>query len=880
VIALVVTDVQIVTGYASFSFSVSIGVACLMFSFSRSSAVLGLIGVSMLAIATGCGGGNATSGFPKVPVSTQPSAPVGSAPTAVQLTISIPSTTTASSKKRHALYVSSATNSATFTPAGGATTLIALAPASPGCTNNASGRECAVAVSIPSGNNVSYRFATFASTDGSGTPLSIAVASAAIVPNTSNAINITLNAVVSSVAVSVSPATFTVGQAASASVGANVIDAAGKTIVAAPSDLVDANDNPVSLVLASSLPIAALSSTNGSASPITLAYNGAATTATSGTVSLSAVSTANPSLALNAATYTFVTHASYVATVLANHPIAYYRLNDAAGTTMADSSGNSKTGTYVASPQLGGPALLSGDTSAKSVSFAHGYATSSATWTNQAVTAECWIRPTAADVGGGARIMGNGWTDHSGNGFMLWMTSGTIGFNAGWNAPVGTSAVVAGQTYHVVGTYDNATGATLYINGIAVSNVMPGAVPNPQTGDFNGTTYIGVLNAAANGGLTDYFQGAISDCALYDHALTPSDVATHYNAGAAAHVVPVPIPTVAPTMAPPPQTPAPAPITYTSTSACIAHTLYTNDVLPSGEGEFETNGLDRSWWGRLRGNTLGGNQYSGFRTSWGRNQYDTYFGDASDGLPGGHDPFTVAHDTQAPGSPQGVRIDAYPMPADLIGNPQVNGASYYSGVLDTPVNQQYGFFVARVRVPAPAAGMSPAWWMLSNNGMPQGAHGSLNGEWDIQEMFGNDYGSGMNAGNIEWNSGSSSPQNWGGTYAWTAPLSGSPSSDYHDYGALLSAGGATINPNTYGPGGPGDVYGPVNQGVTNFVDGVPLYGHTGGADLTQGVGWKELMAMFQVAPQGSWLGSPVAANFPASYWVQWIRVYRPTTTSC
>ena len=38
----------------------------------------------------------------------------------------------------------------------------------------------------------------------------------------------------------------------------------------------------------------------------------------------------------------------------------------------------------------------------------------------------------------------------------------------------------------------------------------------------------------------------------------------------------------------------------------------------------------------------------------------------------------------------------------------------------------------------------------------------------------------------------------------------------------------------YGPGGPGNVFGPVNTGVTDYVDGVPLYGHTGGHDVTQG----------------------------------------------
>ena len=116
-------------------------------------------------------------------------------------------------------------------------------------------------------------------------------------------------------------------------------------------------------------------------------------------------------------------------------------------------------------------------------------------------------------------------------------------------------------------------------------------------------------------------------------------------------------------------------------------------------------------------------------------------------------------------------------------------------------------------------------------------------------MFGNDLGNGMNAGNILWNSGANKPQNWGGTYNWLPSEATTPSQDYHDYGVLIEPNGAKISSNDYGPGGPGMVYDRWKSGATNYLDGVPLYGHTGGADMTQGVAWKELMAMFQVGPQ-------------------------------
>jgi hypothetical protein len=324
----------------------------------------------------------------------------------------------------------------------------------------------------------------------------------------------------------------------------------------------------------------------------------------------------------------------------------------------------------------------------------------------------------------------------------------------------------------------------------------------------------------------------------------------------------------------------PVTIAYDAKHACVAGRLYSNDVLPAGEGEFETNGLDRAWWGRLRGNTIGGHHYSGFQTSWGRHQYDTYFGDPGDGLPGHHDPFYVGADSAVAGAPRGVRIAAIPMPDDIYGNPSTGGANWYSGVLDTPVNLQYGFFVARVRLPRPLAGMSPAWWMVTNNGTPQGSHGPLNGEWDIQEMFGYDLGNGLNSGTILLNSGASTPQNWGGSYAWPASSPTTPSGGYHDYGALIAPGGAKISPDLDGPGGPGSVAGTPGTGVTDYLDGAALPEHIGGADVTSGVGWKELMAMFQVGATGGWLGTPNPSAFPAFYWVQWIRVYRPTAGTC
>src|SRR2546421_5251345 len=55
---------------------------------------------------------------------------------------------------------------------------------------------------------------------------------------------------------------------------------------------------------------------------------------------------------------------SYRASVLADHPVAYWRLSEATGAVMADASGNGNDGAYAGAVTLGQPGALAsaGDT--------------------------------------------------------------------------------------------------------------------------------------------------------------------------------------------------------------------------------------------------------------------------------------------------------------------------------------------------------------------------------------------------------------------------------------------------------------------------------------------------------------------------------------
>src|SRR5205807_5731550 len=86
-------------------------------------------------------------------------------------------------------------------------------------------------------------------------------------------------------------------------------------------------------------------------------------------------------------------------------------------------------------------------------------------------------------------------------------------------APSGT--VVAGQTYHVVGTYDGTT-RRLYVNG---AEVATGALTGAATATTNP-----LYMASWNGG-AEVLKGTIDEVAVYSTALTAARVSAHYAAG-------------------------------------------------------------------------------------------------------------------------------------------------------------------------------------------------------------------------------------------------------------------------------------------------------------------------------------------------------------
>jgi len=224
---------------------------------------------------------------------------------------------------------------------------------------------------------------------------------------------------------------------------------------------------------------------------------------------------------------------SYVSTVLANSPFAYYRMNEQGYNLAKDSSGNGYNGTYTNGYTLKqpGPVLVPADTSVL-LDGSTGYiALPSGLNTDglAAFTLETWFNlsqitynyfpmiicndssPTSSHVGfslsispaankaGGFFLLGNG------------STAVSLNFYPG-------VAFAANTWYHLCCTYDGAT-VSAYVNGV-VSAV------GSLTGTIGTAThhlFIGVTTS-----LSSHFPGYLGQLALYSTALSAAQVINDY----------------------------------------------------------------------------------------------------------------------------------------------------------------------------------------------------------------------------------------------------------------------------------------------------------------------------------------------------------------
>jgi hypothetical protein len=200
--------------------------------------------------------------------------------------------------------------------------------------------------------------------------------------------------------------------------------------------------------------------------------------------------------------------------------VAYFRLGEAAGSTVACPSVGSSTGSYVKGVSLGQPGALAGDPDT-SAAFdgSSGYVSvpaSSSLNVGDHFTIEAWVkRATLSGYPVIASKQNGAWVLEFNPQNQLVLRRSTVG-------DVATStATVADKSWHYVAATKNGSTTRLYIDGAEV-----GAVVSNQTMADNSQPL--VIGQSIS---TSFFSGNIDELALYNTPLTTSQITSHYQAG-------------------------------------------------------------------------------------------------------------------------------------------------------------------------------------------------------------------------------------------------------------------------------------------------------------------------------------------------------------
>ena len=211
--------------------------------------------------------------------------------------------------------------------------------------------------------------------------------------------------------------------------------------------------------------------------------------------------------------------------MLADGPIAYWRLGESSGTSAVDATGNAHTGTYLGGFTLGVPGALVGDTD-KAARF-NGttgrvqVADSASLRLNGSWSIEFWARQVSY-MNTYPGILGKGTDPTKSTGFGIWSDSnGALWFmRANKVSGSGNGALTTSYRYFVL-TYD-ATSQKMrwYVNG-ALATTTTATLP----------TNSGTAALQLGEGAGYYGNNDLDEVALYGTALSGTQVAAHYTAG-------------------------------------------------------------------------------------------------------------------------------------------------------------------------------------------------------------------------------------------------------------------------------------------------------------------------------------------------------------
>ncbi len=227
--------------------------------------------------------------------------------------------------------------------------------------------------------------------------------------------------------------------------------------------------------------------------------------------------------------------ADYPAEVLADGPLAYYRLNENLASPVYDNAtnigslGSAATGHYSGAtthPVAGAIVSQPGNQAASFQGGSVGVTFQSGLNVSSPFTVELWTKPddTGATkcVASSIKLGNSGWLFYNSLTAGQWTFRTIDGSSVNDNATGGT--VTVGAWHHIVGVWDG-TKNRLYVNGALVASNTAATTFLPVTDTTVPLTF------GARSDNTFVYAGSIDEVAYYPSALSDSQILAHYQAG-------------------------------------------------------------------------------------------------------------------------------------------------------------------------------------------------------------------------------------------------------------------------------------------------------------------------------------------------------------
>jgi hypothetical protein len=214
--------------------------------------------------------------------------------------------------------------------------------------------------------------------------------------------------------------------------------------------------------------------------------------------------------------------------VMADSPGVYWKLDEASGVSVNDSSGNNRGATYAGVPTLNQASLLS-DGTGKSVIFdgsndrVH---IAYASWMDcTSWTGECLL---VAPSSTGTFVVFSRWTDSNDASMLCQIVNGKLNgiASAGGNwtvtsTAVGATTLTPGTTYHVACVLTAGSTVQVFVNGVLDGSIATSVASN--SGDTQGMDL-------ANGANTVYSAIRLDEYAWYPTAISAARLLVHATA--------------------------------------------------------------------------------------------------------------------------------------------------------------------------------------------------------------------------------------------------------------------------------------------------------------------------------------------------------------